>query len=730
MAVRAAAAAVCDAFANFESWLLSERTQLPLWAPVALGIGIVAYFLLPWAEQRLAFAVLAAALGMTGVAMRGVVARVFGWGGLLVALGVATAQHRADAVAGPIMRTRFSGVVAGTVTAVEIRSGRGQVRFQLAPSDKTLPPEVRISMKSSATSIVPKGLLPGAKVSLRAALNPPAGPSYPGGYDFARRAWFQGLGATGYPMGPLTITAAAVRPAGAEAWLDSKRALLTTRVEEKVGGDAGTISAAFVTGDQGAIPEPVNVAMRNSGLAHLLSISGVHITIVVAGTMWLIRKALAMSPWIALRWPVKGIAAAAAATTGIAYTLMAGSQVPTVRSCIATVIVLLGIALGRDALSLRMISAGAFFIILVRPEALLGPSFQMSFAAVTGLVSLYQSRFGRWLARAPPDSGWLFRALHHGIALLATGIIAEAMLSTTALFHFNQSGVYGVLANLVAIPLTEFVVMPLLMLSLLLDVVGLAAPVYWLLGKSMDLLIFIAVTVSSWPGSIYKLPLVPPLGYGLLIIGGLWACLWQGKWRWLGAVPAALGAVLSLSAPPPDLLISADGRHMAMLIGAGEVGAGRLAMLRERDGDYIRDVWGNAVAAPADAALADLPAADCSEDACVADIAGRGRDHGHHWRLLATLSKDLVSKADFAPACAAADIVVSDRKMPAWCVPRWLKLDRESLGHSGAMAIWLGPRRIESVGATTGDHPWMPQAVQRRPYVRAAPVAASVSSYE
>ena len=228
-----------QAAAHFESWLISERTQLPLWAPVGLGIGIVAYFLLPWAEQRLAVAISAAGLGVAWLAMRGVVARVFGWGGLLIALGIATAQYRADAVAGPILRSHFSGVVAGTVTAVEIRSGRGQVRFQLAPTDTRLPPEVRISMKSSATSIVPKGLLPGAKVSLRAALSPPARPSYPGGYDFARRAWFQGLGATGYPMGPLTITAAAVRPAGAKAWLDSQRALLTTRVEGKVGGGAG-----------------------------------------------------------------------------------------------------------------------------------------------------------------------------------------------------------------------------------------------------------------------------------------------------------------------------------------------------------------------------------------------------------------------------------------------------------------------------------------------------------
>jgi competence protein ComEC len=201
--------------------------------------------------------------------------------------------------------------------------------------------------------------------------------------------------------------------------------------------------------------------------------------------------------------------------------------------------------------------------------------------------------------------------------------------------------------------------------------------------------------------------------------------------------PAAVGLVLSLSAPPPDLLISADGRHLALLLGAGEVGAERLAMLRERNGSYIRDMRGNAAAAPAaapaDAALADLPRADCSQDTCVADtadIAGRGRDHGNHWRLLATLSKDLVDRADFAPVCEVAEIVVSDRKMPTWYVPRWLMLDRDSPGRRGAMAISLCPRRIESVGATTGDHPWMPQAVQRRPYVCAGNPAVGTSSYE
>ena len=710
-----AAAALATMPAAIEHWLLDEQTQLPLWAPVALGTGIVAYFLLPWSEQRLAAGLLAAAIGIGGLAARGIVARALGWGALLVALGIGAAQYRTQSVAAPVLRAKVTGVLAGTVTGVEVRSGRGQLRFTLRPDDPALPREVRISLKATPTSVPPPGIRPGARVSLRAALTPPAGPSYPGGYDFARRAWFLGLGATGYPLGPVTVTAAAVRPAGAAAWLDALRARLTARIEARVGGAAGAISAAFVTGDQGAIPEDVNLAMRNSGLAHLLSISGVHIAIVVGGTMWGIRRLLALSPWLALRWPLKAIGAAAAAMAGIGYTVLAGSEVPTVRSCIATVIVLLGIALGRDALSLRMIAAGAFFIILIRPEALLGPSFQLSFAAVTGLVSLYNSRLGRWLARAPPDASWWYGALHHGIALLVTGIVAEAMLSATALFHFNQSGLYGVLANLVAIPLTEFVVMPLLMLALLLDAVGIGAPVWWLLGKSMDLLIAVAVQVAHWPGAVVRLPLVSPLAYGLLVGGGLWICLWGTRARWLGAVPAFCGALLALAAVPPDVLVSGDGRHAAVLIGPDEPGAGRLALLRERAGGYVRDMWGNAAAADADAALADLPSADCSVDACVADIRDPNRP-GHRWRLLATLSRDRIGRPGFAPACAAADIVVSDRRLPLWCRPRWLKLDREALGHSGAVAIWLESRRVETVAEAIGDHPWLPRPPPRRPY--------------
>lgn len=702
--------------AAIEAWLGSERHQLPLLVPVALGAGVALWFALPWHDQRVAAAVMAGAAAVAGLALRGLSARLLLWGGVLVLLGLALAEWRSASVAAPVLGDRFTGDISGLVEETQVTRGGERFRFRLALDDPALPRHVRISAKGEP---IP-GVVPGARVTLKAALMPPAGPSVPGGYDFARRAWFSETGATGYPLGPVTVTSRAPPPAGLLGWLAATRAAINARLYALIPGAAGAIGAAFVTGEQGPIPVPVAQDMRDAGLAHLLSISGLHIAIVVGGTLWALRRTLTLSPWIALRWPVKGIAAGVAALAGVAYTLLAGGEVPTVRSCIATLIVLVGIAIGREALTLRMVAAAAFLILCVRPEALLGPSFQLSFAAVTGIVALYQSRFGRWLSDPARSQGWGARLARHLLALVVTGLVAEAMLAATALYHFNRAGLFGVVANLVAIPLTSFVVMPLLLLTLIADALGLAAPVAWLLGQSLDVLVGVARVVAGWPGAVIRLPMMPDLAYLHVVAGGLWLCIWQGRVRYWGTVPLAIGLIAAVLARPPDLLVSGDGRHAAYLVPDG-----RLALLRDRAGDYIRDMWGDATAATtADVALADLPGARCSVDACVADLTAEGR----RWRLLATISRDRVPRERFAPACAAADIVVSARRLPTWCAPRWLKLDRATLNATGAVAIWLGPNpEVRTVAARIGDHPWLPVAAPYRPRARVAAPAPAFS---
>ncbi len=671
-------------------WALvdAERDSLALWLPVAFAGGIAAWFLLPWQSQRLAVAV-----ALAGLAAAGAVARLrpLVIAALLALAGMGVAEWRSARVAHPILPARTVTSFTGTITAVENRPDRGQVRLLIAP-DAGLPPLVRVTLRGAPGV----GIAPGARVQLRAMLSPPAGAALPGGYDFARRAWFAGIGATGFPMGPVRVIAAAPAVSGPLAWLDAARARLTLRIRAAVPGAAGAIAAAFVTGDQGAIPVETAQAMRDSGLAHLLSISGLHIAVVVGGTIFLMRRLLALSPWVALRWPVKTIAVAIAALVGIAYTLLAGGEVPTVRTILATLIVLLGMVIGREAFSLRLLAAAAFIILAVRPEALLGPSFQLSFAAVISIVALYESRLGRWLSTASEDERALHRFGRHLLSLLVSGIVAELALSSIGLFHFNRAGLYGVIANLAAIPFSSFVIMPLLVLALLADALGIGA-LWPAVGWAMEMLVHIAEWAAGLPGAVVRLPAMPVAAYALIIAGGLWLTLWRSRLRWWGAGVGVVGMLLALTAAPPDLLVSGDGRHAAVRLPDG-----RLAFLRARTGDFLKDMWGDAVAGDGDAAFADLPGMACSRDACVSIVRAGGRQ----WRLLATLSRDFIARDQFEPACAAADIVVSDRRMPLWCRPRWLKLDRSALAQSGAVAIWLGEGRVETVNERIGDHPW------------------------
>ena len=672
----------------------AERQSLALWLPVAFAGGVALWFIVPWQGQRLALALAFAGCGSAALLLRW---RPLAALALLALAGMLAAEWRSARVAAPVLEHRQMATVSGQIESIENRRDRNQLRLLLATDAETgLPPRIRLTVKGDP----PPGLAPGVRLRVRALLSPPAGAAVPGGYDFARRAWFAGIGATGFPMGRITVTAPAPPPEGALAWLDAARSRLTIRISDAVPGAAGAMAAAFVTGDQGGIPLETAQAMRDSGLAHLLSISGLHIAVVVGGMMWLVRRGLALSPYIALHWPVRTIAVAAAALAGIAYTLLAGAEVPTVRTIIATLIVLVGVVIGREALSLRLLAAAAMLILAVRPEALLGPSFQLSFAAVIAIVALYESRLGHWLTTPAEHEGWPRRLARHGTALLVSGLVAELALSSIGLFHFNRAGLYGVFANLVAIPLSSFVIMPLLILALLADSIALGGLVWPLVGWSMGLLIALAEATAALPGAVVRMATMPDAAYALIIAGGLWLALWRSRVRWWGAGVLAAGLTMAVLTPPPDLLVSGDGRHAAVRLADG-----RLAFLRNRTGDFLRDMWGDALATDGDARFADLPGMACSADTCVANI---DRD-GQHWRLLATVSKDFVDRRRFEPACAAADIVIADRRMPGWCRPRWQMFDRRRLRDSGAVAVWLAVPHVESANAAAGDHPWRPR---------------------
>jgi len=675
---------------GLERLLEIERAQLPPWFVVGFGSGIAAWFALDQRAHWASFLFVAAGLALAGFTLvRGRAGRALGWFALAATLGCALVWARSEWIAQPRLDRPVIVDLQGRVEAVELLAAKDAVRLTLAPQDPTLPPHVRVSVDQDK---FPVGIAQGAEIRVKARLAPPPPMALPGTYDFARDAWFKGLGAVGKAMGLVTV----LRPAEPHG-LDRARTDLRQHIAARLAPAPAGIAIALATGDQNAVDADDADAMRRSGLTHLLSVSGLHIAAVVAFAMLLSLKLLASSERLALRFNLVLVSAAIAAASGIGYTLLTGAQVPTVRSCVAALLILGGIALGRDAISIRLIAVGALVVLLFRPEALAGASFQMSFAAVTAIVALHSTSWSRkWFQRR--EEGIVSRLLRDLAAMIATGLVVELALVPLALFHFHRSGLYGVGANIIAIPLTTFVIMPLEAGALLLDVVGWGRPLWLLCGAAIDGLLRLAHAVASSKGAVALLPSMPGWAFGLMVAGGIWLALWNSRVRLLGVAPAAIGAIGMLTAPSPDLLITGDGMHLAL------VRNGTPLILRDRAGDFVRQLLAEASGFDGDPGnLGAEPYSACSRDACVATM----RKGGREWRLLATRSSYQIDWQSFTSACAAADVIVSDRRLPRSCVPRWLKLDREALARTGGVSISLGTMpRVDTVADHVGEHPW------------------------
>ena len=675
---------------GLERFLEAERAQLPPWLVVGFGSGIAAWFALNSRGEWLAFLCLVAALCLLGFAMgERRAGRALGWFALAAMLGCALVWARSAWVSEPRLERPVVTEVTGEVETVDHLAARETVRLLLKPSTHTLPPMVRVSIEEDK---FPSGIAPGAIVQMRARLAPPPAMALPGTYDFARDAWFRGIGAVGKAMG----TVAVVQPAKPKG-LDRVRENLREHVTSRLPSSSAGIAIALVTGDQNAVDEDDADAMRRSGLTHLLSVSGLHIAAVVAFAMLLTLKLLALSERLALRFNLVLVAAGGGAAAGIGYTLLTGAQVPTVRSCVAALLVLLGVALGREAISIRLIATGALVVLLFRPEALAGPSFQLSFAAVTAIVALHSTKWARVLLQRR-EEGIVARIVRALLGIVATGLAVEIALMPLALYHFHRAGLYGVGANIVAIPLTTFVIMPLEAAALLLDTLGWGKPLWFLCGAAIDGLLKLAHLVASAKGAVALLPSMPAWAFVAMLAGGIWVCLWTTPIRVAGFVPIAVGAIGAALSPSPDLLVTGDGRHLAV------ISDGKPLILRDRAGDYVRSLLAEASGFDGDPDVLDgQPVSDCSRDACVAVL----RKGDSQWHLLATRSGNRIDWERIAAACASADIAVSDRWLPRGCTPRWLKLDRDALSRTGGVAIYLGSNpRIDTVADQVGSHPW------------------------
>jgi competence protein ComEC len=675
---------------ELERLLEAERAQLPPWFVVGFGSGIAAWFALDARAQWVAFLFLASGVAVGAFALVGGRAgRALGWFTFAAAVGCGLVWARSAWVEQPRLKSPIVAEFIGRVEAVDVLAAKDQVRLTLALFDPRLPPHVRVSVGQDT---LPAGVARRAEVRIRARLAPPPPMALPGTYDFARDAWFKGLGAVGKALGPVAV----LRPAQPQGFEQARTELRRHIASQLSEGPAG-IAIALATGDQNAVGAEDAEAMRRSGLTHLLSVSGLHIAAVVAFAMLLTLKLLALSERLALRFNLVAVSAATAAAAGIGYTLLTGAQVPTVRSCVAAILILAGIALGREAISIRLIAVGAFLVLLFRPEALAGASFQMSFAAVTAIVALHSTEWSRRIFQRRDESlpARLLRAL---AGMVATGLAVELALIPLALFHFHRSGLYGVGANIVAIPLTTFVIMPLEAGALLLDTIGWGKPVWFLCGAAIEALLRLAQSVASAKGAVALMPAMPAWAFAMIAAGGIWLCLWTTRIRLLGLAPIGVGAAAALASPVPSLLVTGDGKHLAL------VQDGTPLILRERAGDFVRQLFAEASGFDGDPGdLASRPYGNCTRDACIAAVRAGGRQ----WHVLATRSSYRLDWTTLTEACVEVDIVISDRRLPRGCMPHWLKLDRATLARTGGLAVFLNnSARVDTVAAHVGAHPW------------------------
>ncbi|WP_379550548.1 ComEC/Rec2 family competence protein [Qipengyuania sp. DGS5-3] len=668
------------------------------WLVVCFAVGIASWFGLaaPWQWASFIVAALLVAFGFAQVWRANAKRNALILGAISMALataaGMATVWTRSALVGQEAIEYPRSSMLSGRVLTRQEQPAQERVRITLATRDSESGRAIKVRVNvPSDKDIV--GLEEGSVVRLRARLMPPAAPILPGAYNFARRAWFDGLAATGSLIGEIEL----IEIARDDSVIAQAQRSLSLHVREQLGGASGTIAATLASGDRGSIAKRDEEAMRDAGLTHLLAISGLHVSAVIAAAYFVAIKLLALWPWLTLRVRLPVLAAGLAALAGISYTLLTGAQVPTVRSCVGAMLVLLALALGREPLSMRMVAAAAMVVLLLWPESLVGPSFQMSFAAVIAIIALHSS--GPIRAFLAPREESIARRWSRGVAMLfLTGLVIELSLMPIVLFHFHRAGIYGALANVIAIPLVTFISMPLVAIALLLDQIGLGAPVWWLVGLSLDGLLGLAHFTSSQPGAVKLLPELSIATLLLFIAGGLWLALWNGKVRLFALAPISIAMLLVFLTPTPDVLITRDGRHVA-ITGEGD----KLLVLRDSESSYARDNLLELAGVDGDVIPLDQwPGAQCSREFCVLTLTRAGRD----WTLLLARNQDLVPERRLAAACDQSDIVIADRWLPRSCQPRWLKADKRFLEREGGLSLFLSEPRYRSVGTSQGEHGW------------------------
>jgi len=675
------------------AWIEAERGRFIPWLPVWMGVGVLAYFAQTTEPPAWAGAAVSAAAALvTLAARRRIVARAVTLCALFAALGFCSAQMATWRALPIDLLPRNATMLAGVVRSVEaLPEGRRVTLDQVQLPGQELARRIRVKLKAGDQTALAAGDL----VRLRAMLRPPAGPTYPGAWDLQRDAFFNGLGAYGTALGVVEVLEQA--PPEGTAWVQALRDGVARRVMAGVPGPAGAVAATLLTGGTAAIPATDRSAFRDSGLAHLLAVAGLHIGIVMGLVMAATRYGLALSERAALFWPCKAIAAGAA-LRGAGYLLLTGAHLPILRSFAMACLVTLGVMLGRRALSLRGLALAALVLMVLSPHEVVGVSFQMSFSAVLALIAGYEA------LRPVLMRLYHRRILSHVVALVLTSLLAGSASAAYGAYHFGHFQLYFILSNVAAVPMTAFWVLPWGLAALALMPLGLEHVALVPMGWGVEGLLWIARTVAALPEATMPVPHLATWGLAVFSLGLAWLGIWRSRARLLGVPVMALGLLSPVVTPPPDVLMSPDARVIAFKSGPYWLQAHGRA-------PFVTDSWQNYLARPLEPIRAGLPP-ECAGNACRFDTPAGPvllmRDKG---------------RAD----CAGVVLLISAEPGRDVC-PRGVRyLDRFSVWRDGAIAVWLTAQGavVLTDRQFRGDRPWVPPPPVARAHIPHLPMAPS-----
>lgn len=558
-----------------------EAAQRLLWVPVLWAVGAGAYFAMSF-EPPMAVAAFAAA--MTAILAIAVAsARKPCVVLILVLVGFCAAQVKTHWLQQPLIAAQTTPLTLfATVQKID-RFVEGGVRLHLAElgqpgSVDLLPKKIRLTIRTQT----PEDLTIGARISVRAVLLPLPRPAIAGGYEFGRKLYLDGYGATGFAVSPVTLYSVntAVSP------LVGARSSIEKAIENALDGSAAGLAKALLLGEKTEIPQDVRDAYRQAGLAHLLAISGLHMALVAGFVFFLVRRGLALSSRVALVLPLKSYAAGLTILALLGYLALVGAPISAQRATIMAVCVMIAIMVGRSAISLRTAAFAAIALLALWPENIVDIGFQMSFAAVIALISGYEATAKVRNALRERLSGFGGTAVIYVAGVFLSTILAEIAIFPLSLYHFNEITVYGLAGNAFAVPITGFWIMPMGIIGVLLTPLGLSHLPFTAMGWGLDIVTALTQDIASAPGAY--VPMQSPTAVSILVFfaGGLWLCLWKTKLR-LGGLPLMLIApVFAFSQSQPTLLLSSSGTSLVI-----ETEQGDYVRLKGRSNSFASTVW-------------------------------------------------------------------------------------------------------------------------------------------